>query len=582
MRSVPHGWSALRPERPWRYGSPDTSAFRPARVARSGGSVMGAAAALERGRAAVADHRWREACERLAEARAGRPDGLAGPDLELLATASLLRGQTTAAVETMTNAHDLYLARGDTVGAARTAGWLALELLEIGDLPLSGTWISRGMRLVARLDDSDPVGGRVALVPAALTGLFVGNFEEGVRKFEEIAVIASRTGDRELAAHAAFGRGKCLTTVGRTAEGLASLDRAMAAVAEGVVSPPWTCVFFRVVLDVAHESFDLRRAQQWTTAFEVWCGAEPDLVAYSGQCHAYRAQLLLLHGDWAEASAAATLAEERLRAGDFTAPYVANYQLAELHRLRGEHRAADEHYRRAGATGWDPQPGLALLRIAQGASADAQAMLHHASAGADEGTRRRLLPALVEIELAAGDVAAARRAADELNELRRDRPTPMLDAVAALADARVLLAEGDAAGALEAAKAARSDWAGLDAPYEVARCRVLEGRILRELGQADAAVAALGTARAVFVELGARSGLAELNLLTGERPSGALTDREVEVLRLVSTGLTNRGIAGRLSLSEKTVARHLSNIFGKLGLSSRSAATAYAYENGFI
>lgn len=543
---------------------------------------MGATAALERGRAAVAEHRWREACERLTEARTASADGLAGPDLELLATASLLRGQTTAAVETMTNAHDLYLARGDTVGAARTAGWLALELLEIGDLPLSGTWISRGMRLVARLDDSDPVGGRVALVPAALTGLFVGNFEEAVRKFEEIAVIAERTGDRELAAHAAFGRGKCLTTVGRTAEGLASLDRAMAAVAEGGVSPGWTCVFFRVVLDVAHESFDLRRAQRWTSAFEEWCRPQPDLVAYSGQCHAYRAQLLLLHGDWAGASAAATLAEERLRAGDFTAPYVANYQLAELHRLRGEHRAADEHYRRAGASGWDPQPGLALLRVAQGASADAQAMLHHASAGADEGTRRRLLPALVEVELAAGDVAAARRAADELNELRRGRPTPMLDAVAALGDARVLLAEGDAAGALEAAKAARPDWAGLDAPYEVARCRVLEGRILRELGQADAAAAALDAARAVFLELGARSGLAELNLLTGERPSGTLTDREVEVLRLVSTGLTNRGIAGRLSLSEKTVARHLSNIFGKLGLSSRSAATAYAYENGFI
>ncbi len=538
--------------------------------------------ALERGRAAVADHRWREACERLAEARAASPDGLEGPDLELLATASLLRGQTTAAVETMTDAHDLYLSQRDWVGAARTAGWLALELLEIGDLPLSGTWISRGMRLVARLDESGSVGGRVALVPAALTGLFVGDFEEAVRKFEEIAVIADRTGDRELAAHAVFGRGKCLTTVGRTAEGLESLDRALAAVDEGEVSPTWTCVFFRVALDVAHESFDLRRAQLWTSAFEAWCRAQSDLVAYAGQCHAYRAQLSLLHGDWAEASAAATLAEERLRAGDFTAPYVANYQLAELRRLRGEHRAADEHYRRAAASGWDPQPGFALLRLAQGEYADAQAMLHHAVAGADEGTHRRLLPALIEIELAAGDVDAARRAADELNALRRGRPTPLLVAVAALGDARVLLAEGDAADALETVETARSGWFALDAPYEVARCRVLAGRILHELGRLDAATAELEAARATFLELGARSGLAELYLLTGERPPGALTDREVEVLRLVSTGLTNRGVATRLSLSEKTVARHLSNIFGKLGLSSRSAATAYAYENGLL
>ena len=161
-------------------------------------------------------------------------------------------------------------------------------------------------------------------------------------------------------------------------------------------------------------------------------------------------------------------------------------------------------------------------------------------------------------------------------------PTPMLVAVAGLGDARVLLAEGDAAGAREAVKAAHSAWAALDAPYEAARCRVVGGRIHRELGESDAASAELAAARAAFLELGARSGLAELNMLTGEQPPGTLTDREVEVLRLVSTGLTNRGVATRLSLSEKTVARHLSNIFGKLGLSSRAAATAYAYENGLI
>lgn len=209
-------------------------------------------------------------------------------------------------------------------------------------------------------------------------------------------------------------------------------------------------------------------------------------------------------------------------------------------------------------------------------------MLHHASAGGDEGTRRRLLPALVEIELAAGDVEAARRAADDLNALSRGESAAMLVAVAALSDARVLLAEGEPARALEAVEAARSGWSALDAPYEVARCRVLAGRILRELGRPDPGATELEAARAAFLDLGARSGLAELNVLTGQRPSGALTDREVEVLRLVSTGLTNRAIAGRLSLSEKTVARHLSNIFGKLGLSSRSAATAYAYENGLI
>ena len=543
---------------------------------------MAAAGALELGRAAVADRRWREAFERLAEARASRADGLAGTDLELLATAAFLRGRTETAIEAMTSAHDFFLARGDTVGAARTAGWLALELLELGDLPLSGTWISRGMRLVARLEDSDSVGGRVALVPAALTGLFVGNFEEAVRNFDEIAAVAERTGDRELAVQAAFGRGKCLTTLGRTAQGLPSLDRAVSAVAQGYVSPNWTCVFFRVVLDVAHETFDLDRATRWTSAFAEWCRAQPDLIAYSGQSQAYLGQLLLLHGEWAEASAAAHRSEELLRAGDFTSVYVANHLLAELHRLRGEFRAAELHYRRAGESGWVPQPGLALLRIAQGEIADGQSMIRHAVAGADEGTRRRLLPALVEVELAAGDVVAARRAADELIALSRSAPTPMLVAVAGSSDARVLLAEGDAAAAVTAAEAARSAWSALAAPYEAARCRVVRARASRELDRADPSVADLEAARTVFVELGAGPALAEVNELLGIRPTGALTEREVEVLRLVSTGLTNRGVATRLSLSEKTVARHLSNIFGKLGLSSRSAATAYAYENGLI
>ncbi len=542
---------------------------------------MADAGALELGRAAFADRRWREACERLGEARATSPTGLAAPDLELLATASLLRGQTSVAVGAMTEAHDLFLAQGDEVGAARTAGWLALELLEIGDVSSSGVWIARGLRLVARLEGSEAVGGRVALVPAALTGLFVGNFEEALRKFDEIASVAERSGDRELAAHAAFGRGKCLTTLGRTAEGFASLDRAMAAVSAGEVSPLWVCVFYRVVLDVAHEAYDLDRARRWTAAFESWCGAQPDLIAYSGQCHAYRAQLLLLAGDWAGASAAATLAEERLRAGDFTAGYVAHYQLADLRRLRGEYRAADDHFRRAAATGWDPQPGWALLRIAQGSPAEARTMLQHAVGGADEGTRRRLLTALVEVELANSDVGAARRAAEELSALSRESRTTMRIAVAAAADARVLLAEGEAARAREAAATALGAWAQLGAPSEAARCRVLLGRAGQALGRADAA-AELEAARAVFAELGARPALSEVGELMGVRATGVLTEREVEVLRLVSTGLTNRGIADRLSLSEKTVARHLSNIFGKLGLSSRSAATAYAYENGLI
>ncbi|SFS15891.1 regulatory protein, luxR family [Microbacterium sp. cf046] len=543
---------------------------------------MTASGAIERGRSAAAARRWSEACDRFAEARSADPAGLSAPDLELFATASFLRGRPTTAFEALTSAHESYLASDETVGAARTAGWLALELLEVGEVSSSANWIARGLRLVERLGDSGSVSGFVALVPAAFTAMFVGDIPEAIRRFDAIGAIAERTGDLELAAHAAFGRGKALTTIGRTAEGFAGLDAAMDAVRRGEVSPITTCMFFRIVLDVWHEGFDLDRAEKWTAYFAEWCGAQPQLVAYSGQAHAYRAQLLLLHGSWAEASAAAHLAEERLRAGDFTAGFVANHQLAELHRLRGEFRAADDRYRRAAETGWDPQPGLALLRLAEGDAETAQTMIRQRVAAADDAVRRRLLPAVVEIETAARDVVAARRAADELSAFQRSAPTTLLAAVVAACEARVLLDEGQAERALGSVDAARASWSALEAPYEMASCGVLRGRILSALGDTEAAAAEFDAARAVFVDLGARSALAELNILTGERPAGTLTAREVEVLRLVSTGLTNRGIAERLSLSEKTVARHLSNIFGKLGLSTRSAATAYAYEHGLI
>ena len=542
---------------------------------------MDASVALERGRSAVAAGRWREACEQLAEARS-HEHGLSPPDLELLATALYLRGEKQPAFDALTTAHESYAAADDVSGAARTAGSMALRLLEVDDLGQSMNWSARGLRLI-ELGDKRDIGGQMALVAAGIGAMIVGDIEDATRRFDQIADVAAHSRDRELGALAALGRGRALTIVGEYAEGLASLDRAMAAAAAGDVSPIPTCFLYRVALNDSYEAFDLERAQRWTSAFERWCREQPDLVAYSGQCHSYRARLFLLRGEWAEASAAAHLAEERMRAGDFTARYVAAYQLAELHRLRGELRAADEHYRRAAETGWDAQPGEALLRLAEGEHAAAQLAIRRAVGGAARGGRGRLLPAVVEIEIAAGDIGAARRAADELIALSREWPTPMLDATSRFAEAQVLLAERDAASAVHLLELAVAGWSSLEVPYEVARCRMLKGRIHEELGDTDDARTEFEAARATFLALGARSALADLTAASGgRRPDGTLTAREAEVLRMVAAGLTNRGVANRLSLSEKTVARHLSNIFGKLGLSSRSAATAYAYQNGLI
>ncbi|WP_404434125.1 LuxR C-terminal-related transcriptional regulator [Microbacterium lacus] len=537
--------------------------------------------ALERARTAVRERRWQEASDAFAAA-ARNDGGLAAPDLELRATTMFLRGHVDSATTDLIAAHEAYLAGDDITGAARTAGWLSIQMLEAGDPALSAPWIARGLRLADRLADAEAVGGLVALMPAAFSALFVGDIVDATRRFEEIAAIAARTGDSELAAQAAFARGKGLSTIGSTAEGLALIDEALAIVAAGEVSPLTPFMFYRVVLDVAHEGFDLDRAERWTADFDTWCRGQTGLVAYSGQRHAYRAQLFLLHGEWAEASLSATLAEERLRAGDFTSGYVANYQLGELQRHRGEFRAAGEHYRSAGATGWDPQPGLALLRLAERDVTAAQAMIRHSVVAANEAVRRRLLPAAIEIETAAGDVVAARKALISLRESRQVWTTPLLAAVTAFGEAQVLFAEDDAEGALEAVTTAATAWSILDAPYEVARCGILRGRILQRLADDAGAAVAFGAARVVLRELGARAALADLDLASGVREVGALTLREVEVLRLVSTGRTNRGIATALSLSEKTVARHLSNIYLKLGISSRSAATAYAYEHALV
>ena len=400
----------------------------------------------------------------VAEAGAHVAHGLSAPDLELLATALYLRGATESAFDALTRAHEWFVAAGDMAGAARTAGWMALELLEVDDLSQSMNWSSRGLRLIELVGDQSSAEGQMAVVAGAIGAMIVGDIEDATRRFAVIADAAASSGDGELAALAALGRGRCMTILGKYVDAFVSFDRAMTAVEAGEVSPFATCFFYRVALNDCYEAFDIGRAERWTAAFELWCREQPDLVAYSGQCHSYRARLLLLHGRWAEASAAANLAEERLRAGDFTARYVAHYQLGELHRLRGELRAAGEHYLRAAETGWDPQPGLALLRLAEGEYEVAQRAIRRAVGGASAGGRGRLLPAVVEIELAAGDVASAGQAADELGAVDRSAPTPMLHTVTDFAQAQVRLAEGDAAAARDLVDRAATGWSSMGAP----------------------------------------------------------------------------------------------------------------------
>jgi ATP/maltotriose-dependent transcriptional regulator MalT len=360
----------------------------------------------------------------------------------------------------------------------------------------------------------------------------------------------------------------------------------MVAVVAGEISPLVAGTVYCGMIELCQEVADLRRAQEWTEALTAWWGKQPDMVTFTGQCLVHRAEILQLHGAWPEATQEAERALERFaRAADQYATGAACYQQAELYRLSGDFAAAEDAYKQASRWGRQPQPGLALLRLAQGKAEVAAAASRRVVAETSETFRRaKLLPAHVEIMLAVGDLQAAQDAAAEPTQIANAYDTPALRAMADHARGVALLTEGDAQGALVALRAAWQVWRELQEPYEAARVRVLIGLACRALGDEEAAAMELDAARSVFARLGATPDLARLEAFAHEDTAKAhgLTVRELEVLRLLATGRTNHAIAGELHLADKTVDRHVSNVFTKLGVSSRAAATAYAYQHRLL
>ncbi len=539
---------------------------------------------LAQGRQCYAASAWADAFALLSQADTDVPLGVA--DLELLATSAYLVGQDGVFQDALKRAHGAYLSAGETTCAARCAFWLGLSLLFMGETGRATGWLAGARRLIER-EKVDCVEWGYLVLPTAEQLLGAEDYDAAYATAADAIEIGDRFGEADLISCARHLQGRALIGKGRVEEGLALLDEAMIAVTAGELSPLMTGLIYCSVIDACQQVYALARAWEWTSALTKWCEGQPQMVAFTGTCMVHRAEIMQLHGAWSDAIEEARRACARYSEGiEQQPPAAAFYQQAEVHRLRGEFTAADEAYRIASQRGYEPQPGLALLRMAQGrADAAAAAIRRVVSATTGQLQRTRLLPAYVEIMLAVGDIEDARGACHELAGIAENLDTAVLGAMASHARGAVELAEGDARAALGPLRSTFEAWQRVEAPYEAARVRVLMGMACRAFGDDEGAGLELDAARAVFERLGAAPDLARIDALTKGAPSGhrhGLTPRELQVLRLVAAGKTNKAIAAELFLSGKTVDRHVSNIFNKLDVPSRAAATAYAYQHKLI
>lgn len=534
---------------------------------------------IDQARDAVKRESWADAYELF---RRLDPLALAPRDLQGLADAAWWLSKIDESIAARQRAYTGYSEAGDDPSAAASALRLCIEHFLRGEPAVGAGWLGRAQR---HLDERpECVEHAFLAVIEATVSRFGGELDAALALTKRGVKIAQRFGDRNFLAMAIHTEGLVHIAAGRISEGMPLLDEAMTSVVAGELSDYFTGAIYCNVIEACLLLADVRRAGEWSEAARAWCETIPPESPFPGTCRVNRAEVARLRGDWREAEAEAARAVDELSRLDPAAAAPAFYELGEIRRRTGDYAGAEEAFARVHEFGSDPQPGLALLRLAQGKVGAARTAFGLTASGrpSTPPQRARLLAARVEIALAADDLDEARAARDELETIEGEFATPVLAAASAVADGAVRLAETDLPAALASLRRGCAMWQELRLPYETAKARVLCGLALRAAGDAEVSELELRAALSAFERLGAAPDVATTAALLAERedlPRG-LTPREAEVLRLVAAGKTNRDIAVELVISEHTVARHLQNMFVKLDVSSRSGATAFAFENG--
>jgi DNA-binding CsgD family transcriptional regulator len=536
---------------------------------------MGVVDDLVKGREAFERREWAAVYDLLSVVDRAQ---LSPDDLLRLGMAAYLLGDNDSCVGTLHQAYQAELDAGESLGAVRIAFWLGLVLITSGDFAVGGGWVARAQRLLED-EPGDVVERGYVLIHEMHQHIGQGDFLGALEIAPRITEYGRLFRDADLIAMGLSSHGRLLLYAGRVQEALALLDEAMIGITTAEVSPVIAGHVYCSMIEACQEISDFARVTQWTGALTRWCQSQPDLIPFTGQCAVHRGQVMRAHGAFPEALEELDRAYRRYtESGQPPAAGLALSERGDILRMKGEYADAEAAYSQACTYGHDPQPGLALLWLAMGRSdAAVGAVRRLLQETGDPVHRSRVLPAAVEVLLAASDPDAARSAMEEMSAIADDFGCTALRAMAAFSAGCVHIATGDVTNALPKLRRSWQLWTGLDSPYEAARVRVMMGRAFRVMGDEDSATAELTAARRTFTELGAEPCLHEVERLLRRNLPGGLTAREVEVLRLVAAGKSNPEIAVELVLSEKTVARHLSNIFGKIDVSSRTAAAAYAF-----